>query len=695
LLVDCNIRLDRLSRNRQSVIITIMKKGQKISLTKFFFIGFFVGLAIVAGLTLQLLLQLPNVNTLTSYSPSESTIIFSADGKMLARLHREENRQVIPLSKISPELQKAVVATEDPHFYKHHGLDFSGILRATVKNLLYGRFVEGGSTITQQLARNLFLTRQKKITRKLAEVILALEIEYRYTKEEILELYLNQVYLGHNAYGVESAANLYFDKHAVNLNLAESAMLAGLIRGPEIYSPYRDFSAAKRRQVFVLNRLLENQLVDERSARLAAVATLDFSPQNLKRRGEIAPYFISQVLKELIDKYGSEKVYHGGLRVFTTLDTEMQIAAEDTITRFVSQEGQRYKFSQAALLSLDPRTGYIKAMVGGVDFNESKFNRAVQAKRQPGSSFKPFVYTAAMEQEISPGAILNDSLTIFEVYPNKWNPKGTWEPKNFTGKFQGPVTLRTAFEKSLNIPAIKLMERVGIPSAINVARRLGITSYLEPALALSLGVSEVSLLEMTSAYGVLANDGIRVEPVSIVKIEDHNGVILEKHTITEKRVLDSNIAAVMDDLMQGVLTRGTGVRGQIGRPAAAKTGTTQDFKDAWFIGFVPQLATGVWVGNDDNSPMKGVAEVAVCPRIWKDYNQKALVGKPVLTFSKPEGLVEVEICLTSNKLAGKDCPKETHRWVSLWKKDVPKETCNIHKKEEAPIDDIEFNPFSD
>jgi penicillin-binding protein 1A len=612
-----------------------MGRKRKTRSSKFLFFLVWLGIAGIVVFFLQIWFQLPAIEALNEYIPSESTLVYSADGKVLARFHREENRSVVPLSKISIYLQKAVIAAEDPRFYDHHGLDFWGIIRAAIKNFAYGRVVEGGSTITQQLARNLFLTKKKSLVRKLAEALIALKIEHHYTKEEILELYLNQVYLGHNAYGVESAANLYFGKTAAELDLAEAAMIAGLIRGPELYSPYRNFKGAKIRQVYVLNKMLEENYISEREAKLAAIETLSFSPRNLKSLGEIAPYFITYLLQDLIAKYGEEMVYHGGLRVYTTLDTAMQAKAEEVIQKFVSEEGPKYRFSQAALLSLDPRTGYIKAMVGGVDFAESKFNRATQAKRQPGSAFKPFVYAVAMEQGIPPWTILYDTKTTFKVWPNRWNPDGTWTPKNFDGKYRGPVTLRYALEKSLNIPSIKLLERVGIQNVIDLARRMGINSHLEPGLSLTLGASEVSLLEMTSAFGVFANGGIRVEPTAVVKIENRDGVIIYEHKIQEKRVLDENVAAQVVDLMKGVLTNGTGVRGGIDRPAAAKTGTSQDFKDAWFIGFVPQLVTGVWVGNDDNTPMHGVAEVAVCPRIWKAYNQAVLAREPVLDFPKP------------------------------------------------------------
>lgn len=614
-----------------------MAKKTLARLRKGILLTFLIGLVAGASLLLYLLQTMPAIDNLQSYLPNETTLIFSADGKVLARLHEEENRQVVPLSQISPSVRTLIVASEDPNFYRHHGLDFSGILRASIKNLMYGRVVEGGSTITQQLARNVFLNRHKTIARKLSEALLALQIERRYTKEEILELYLNHVYFGHNSYGIESAANLYYGKRAADLNLAEAALVVGLVSGPELYSPYRNFEGAKQRQLGVLRKALEQNLISEPQAKQATAFALALTPKNMQRLGGMAPYFISHVLQEVIDQFGQDVVYRGGLRVYTTLDSRKQAAAEDVIKRYAA-DGPKFNFSQAALLSIDPRTGFIEAMVGGIDFGASKYNRAVQSKRQPGSSFKPFVYTAAIEQGIYPGTVLMDTPTTFKVYPNKWNPKGTWSPHNFDRKFHGPVTMRQALERSLNIPSIRLLEQVGIDNAIDVARRMGITSHLEPGLALTLGVSDVSMLEMTSAYGVFANGGVRVEPAAITKIESRDGVTLYKNTIKEKRVIDSNVIAIMVDMMRGVITRGTGVRGQIGRPAAAKTGTTEEFRDAWFIGFVPQLVTGVWVGNDDNRSMRGVAEVAICPRIWHDYNLQALAGEPILDFPRPVGL---------------------------------------------------------
>lgn len=636
-----------------------MVKKKNRPLEKIILLTLLVLIAGFAGVTLSIVYQLPNIDSLNTYLPSESTILYFADGKILARFHQEENRQVIPLSRISPYFQKAVVATEDTRFYNHHGLDFNGIFRAAVKNFAYGRVVEGGSTVTQQLARNIFLTRKRTLFRKLSEALLALQIERHYTKEEILELYLNQVYLGHNAYGIESAANLYFGKHAAELDLAESAMIAGLVRGPEIYSPYRNFKGAKIRQIYVINKLFEQALISEEEAKMAAIESLNFSPANLKRYGEMASYFIAYVLQELFDKYGPDQVYHGGLKVHTTLDSTMQSAAEETVSRFISSEGSKYNFSQGALVSIDPRNGFIKAMIGGANFNQSKFNRVTQAMRPPGSSFKPFIYTAAIEQGIYPGTVLQDIPTTFRVWPTQWNPDGNWKPMNFDNKFRGEVTMRYALEKSLNLPSIKLLERVGIQNAIAVAQKMGIKSRLEPGLSLALGASDVTLLEMTSAFGVFADAGIRVEPTAFTKIENRDGVVLFENQIQEHRVLDENVSAIMVDMLKGVLTRGTGVHGRIDRPSAAKTGTSQDFKDAWFIGFVPQLVTGVWVGNDNNLPMRGVAEVGVCPRIWKAYNQTALANQPVLDFPKPEGLSANDYSITVPKKKPDQEQKET------------------------------------
>lgn len=637
----------------------------------------------ISGFFLQILTQLPNVETISVYSPSETTEIYAADGTLLAKLHREENRYVVPLEKISPLLIKAVIAIEDTRFYQHRGLDLVGIGRATVANITRGRIEEGASTITQQLARNLFLTKKKTITRKVAEMMLALQIERRYTKNEILELYLNQIYWGHNAYGVESAANVYFNKHASDLSLSEAAMLAGIIEGPEKYSPYKNMDGARERQAKVLSRMAEYGMITESQAKYAASLPTVLSGELPNKYKFVAPYFTSYVIHELIDKYGEYMVYNGGLRVYTTVDLNKQRIAEEVVKKFVQEEGETYNFSEGALVSIDPRTGYIKAMVGGASFEASEFNRTWQSKRQPGSSFKAYTYTAAMEMGISPGFILSDTPVTYEVPADEWNPEGKWEPKNFDEKYRGNVTLQQAFERSLNIPAVRLIDKIGVGSVIDVARRMGIKSPLKRSLGLTLGISEITLLEQTSAFGVFANGGIRVEPTAITQITGRNGQVIYRHTITEKRAISKNIAAVMVDLMQGVLLRGTGVRGNIDRPAGAKTGTTEEFKDAWFIGYVPQLVTGVWVGNDNNEPMEGVTEVAVAPRIWKAFMTNSLIDEPIIDFPKPEGLVEETICLDSGKLPNPFCPPDRLVKAKFWWNDKPTTICTYHPTTEV------------
>ena len=645
-------------------------------------IVFLIAVSALAGLLAQITSQLPDVETINSYQPHEATTIYADDGKIFATLHEEENRRVVPLSKISDNIVKAVIASEDSNFYKHHGIDAGGVLRAALRNLRAGSYSEGGSTITQQLARNLFLTKRKTLLRKFAEIILAIQIERRYSKEEILELYLNQIYFGHNSYGVESATNLYFGKSASEVSQAEAAMLAGVIEAPERLSPYKNFNAAKKRQKQVLLNMIRHSMLTIDDADRAYAEIITLHPERIKSRGKSAAYFISYVLDQLVEKYGSEAVNMGGLKVYTTVNARLQEHAEKVVAKYLTEEGKKYNFSQAALLSIDPKTGYIKALIGGADYKKSQFNRATQSKRPPGSSFKPFVYIAALEKGISPGHILADKPVTFQVFPNKWNPDGTWSPKNFDKKYSGNVTMRYALEHSLNIPAIKVLELAGVPQAIDTARRMGIKSPLENALSLTLGVYDVTMLEMTAAYSSIANHGIYSEPIAIKKVLSRENVILEDNQIEQSQAIEANIAAVIIDMMRGVLDHGTGFKGRLDRPAAAKTGTTEDFKDAWFIGFVPQLTTAVWVGNDDNRPMRGVAEVAVCPRMWRDYMQFALINDPVQYFPAPEGMAKISICKSSGLLPGRDCPQGSIISDIFFKSDLPGSVCNAHGQSE-------------
>jgi len=597
-------------------------------------------LAAIAGYIAQIAVQLPDVSIIGYGAPFENTEIYSADGEILASIHKDENRSIVPLSEISPYLQKAVIASEDERFFSHHGIDFRGITRAFVTNILTGHISEGGSTITQQLARTLFLNLNKTVTRKIAEIILALQIERKYTKEEIFELYLNHTYWGHNAYGAESASNILFGKHAADLTLGEAAMMAGIIKAPEFYSPYKSLKFAKTKQRMVLGKMVSQSYISQSQEYAALKEPIVLKMKRLNKYKYAAPYFTTYVLAQLIEQFGFDRVYKGGLRVYTTLDMKDQKNAEDTVELFKKNESKKYNFSEIALLSIDTRTGEIKAMVGGFDFDKSEFNRATQAKRPTGSSFKPFVYAAAIEKGLSPTHIIIDGPTSFDVPVTKWTPKGKWEPKNFDKKYRGPVTMRYALENSLNIPSVKLLQEVGIDNAIAMAKKAGIKGELVNGLSLALGTSDLTLLDMTSAFGTFANLGIHAKPYSISKILGRNGELIFKNEPRLNRTIDENVAETTVDIMRGVLTKGTGYKGRINRPAAAKTGTTQDYKDAWFIGFVPQLVTGVWVGNDNNTPMRGIAEVAVCPRIWKTYMEKTLAGIEVLDFPRPKVMIE-------------------------------------------------------
>lgn len=676
-------------------IIDLMKRNAK-NRKRFssYLLIFLVVLSSILGFSIQAFSKdndaLSNIDI---SGPYESTIIYSSDGAVLGTIHAGQKRISVPLSQISPYLIKAVIASEDSDFFNHRGISVKAILRAGIANILHGRIAQGGSTITQQLARTLFLTNKKTVFRKVSEMYYALELEKKYTKEEILEMYLNQVYWGHNTYGADTASQTYFGKHASALTLGESAMLAGILGAPEIYSPYKNFDLAIRRRASVLEKMLRLGMVSKNDVDSANNEKVTLSMAKINKYKFIAPYFTNYVINQLVEKYGRDAVYKGGLRIYTTLSLTAQKYAENAVSTFLTKEGKKFNFSQAALVAIDPKTGSILAMIGGGDVDKSEFNRAVQAKRSPGSSFKPFVYTTALEKRISPGEIVYDSPTVFDVFADKEHPDGKWSPKNFDRKFRGPVTYQYALENSLNIPAIKLLQAVGAENAIDVAKRMGITSKLEPSLSLTLGTNDVSLLEMTSAFGVFANGGVRAEPISIIKVTGKDGKILEESRLVTTRVLDANVAGVMVEMMKGVITSGTGRRANIGRSAAAKTGTSDNFKDAWFVGFIPQIVAGVWVGNDNNSPMKGVAEVAVCPRMWKMFMDSMIKDIPVEDFPKPGDTVNVKICTVSGLLPGEYCPKNKIKWSVFWSGKEPKSFCtlshgvNVAPEEEETTDE--------
>ncbi|HRS87006.1 MAG TPA: PBP1A family penicillin-binding protein [Syntrophales bacterium] len=617
------------SRNRGFATIVIIAAVAVVSLI-------LIGAALLVYL---LVVDLPSVATLKDYRPSIATRVYADNNELVDEFFLED-RKIIRVADLPKFVIHAFVAAEDSRFFEHRGIDPQSISRAFLKNLGAGRIVQGGSTITQQVAKSLFLTPERSYTRKLKEAILAYKIDHYLTKEEILNLYLNQIYLGHGTYGIEAAAQGYFGKSARQLTLPEAAMLAGLPKAPSTYSPFTNPERARQRQAYVLERMYEDGYITQQERERALNTPLVL--RSVRPKEKIAPYFVEEVRRYILSRYGSDVLYKEGLEVYTTLNISMQKAARDAVERGLRELEDRQKYErglvQGALLAMDARTGAIKAMVGGRDFTKSEFNRATQSRRQPGSAFKPFIYTAAFDKGLTPVTTVMDEPIEF---PDPSSPDGMWRPKNFDGKYNGPTTLRTAIVQSRNVVTVKVLREIGVDYAAAYAANMGITSPLTKNLSLALGSSGVTLLEMVRAYGVLANQGRRVTPFFITRIVDRTGHIFEENQVKVEQVIDPRIAFISTYIMQDVVESGTGrrVRG-IGRPVAGKTGTTNDVRDAWFIGFTPSLVAGVWVGFDQERPL-GHQEVggrAAAP-IWLYFMEKALAGTPVETFPVPEGIV--------------------------------------------------------
>ena len=587
--------------------------------------------AIVAGGLVGLAVSfrnLPDVTVLRNYIPSETTYIYDIKGKVLASIHGEANREVVPLDKISPDMKRAVMAIEDSHFYYHHGINFSSVGRAVLVNWQRGSVAEGGSTLTMQLVKNIFLSQQRKFSRKVAEAVLAIRLEQILTKDQILEMYLNQVYWGHNNYGVQTAARTYFGKPAADLNLAESAMMAGMIQAPTSYSPFVNLKLAKQRQGIVLARMRELGWITPQQEAAAKQEKIKLGKIQ-SFQASTMPYVTNAAAQELEQRYGLDAVLKGGMRVQTTVDSKMQRIAEETVTQWhntIRRQGVRA--DQMALVAVDPRTHFIKALVGGVDYKKSQFNRATQAHRQPGSSFKPFVYYAAFASgKFTPDSAIVDAPVSYRI------PGGIWTPKNYDGSFNGSMTVRHALEVSRNIPAVKIGSAVGLNKVIETCRILGINSPMEPVPSLPLGAIGVTPLEMASAFATIANYGWQSPPTVIVRVTDSSGNVLVDNTPKPRLVLEPWAAASLTNVMQGVINNGTGKAAQIGRQAAGKTGTTSSERDIWFVGYVPQLATAVWVGNDNYATVgKGSTGGVFVAPIWRDFMQQALKDVPVQYF---------------------------------------------------------------
>jgi penicillin-binding protein 1A len=715
-----------------------------------------LGGAAAAGLYAYFSRDLPQITSLKDYRPPIITTVFSDDNRKIGEFFKER-RKVLPLQDMPEMLLHAFVAAEDSRFYKHQGIDLIGILRAFFKNLEAGAIVQGGSTITQQVTKSFFLSPERSYQRKVKEAILAYRIDRSFTKDEILYLYLNQIYLGHGAYGVEAASENYFGKPARELTLAECAILAGLPQAPSRYSPFRNLEKAKERQIYVLNRMVAEGYITHLEASEAINEPLDVKP----RRNwyiEKVPVYTEHVRRYVEKKYGEDALYTGGLRIFTAVNIDMQKIAQAEITRGLLELDKRQGYrgpiehlapqamaafdagirdelaaepleagkilrglvidvddtgkrvtvrmgdekgviplenmawarkpnpevpwyadrikrpgqvlavgdviwvkpgaprgrdglwpldleqipeAQAALLCIEAETGQVKAMIGGRDFFESQFNRAIQSRRQPGSAFKPVIYAAAIDKGYTPATVLIDSPIVYQDAQRDF----TWKPKNYGEKFHGPTLLREALAKSRNVVTVKILQDIGIDYAIAYARKLGIESPLSRDLSLALGSSGVSLLEIVNAYSVFANLGYRLDPIFITKILDRDGNVLEENRPLKAKVIDQSTAYIMTSLLESVVKSGTGQRvAGLGRPVAGKTGTTNNLYDAWFVGYTPRYITGTWVGFDQGGSLGQLETGArAASPIWLGFMQKILADKPVRVFPVPDGVVFAKI----------------------------------------------------
>ena len=588
--------------------------------------------SIVAGGLVGLAISfrnLPDVRQLRNFFPSETTYIYDIKGKLLASIHGEANREVV--DKISPHLKRAVLASEDSDFYFHHGINPKGVGRAVVTNWVAGGVREGGSTITMQLVKNLFLSRRREFTRKIAEAVLAIRLEQILTKDQVLEMYLNQVYWGHNNYGVQTAARSYFNKSAEYLTLGESAMMAGLIQAPEEFSPFVSMEKAKYQQKEVLGRMLTLGWITQKEYDDALKEKIKLG-RIRSFQGSALPYVTNAVSQELARKFGREALLKGGMRVQTTVDAKFQAMAEDTVRKWHKRLlGQGLSKNQIALVAIDPRTHYVKALVGGVDSKTSEFNRATQAYRQPGSAFKPFVYYAAFATgKYDPETIVYDTPVSYR------DGSGWYSPRNYDGGYGGAMSIRTALKLSRNVPVIKIGKAIGMNKVVETCRTLGIMSPMEPVTSLPLGAIGVTPLEMAGAYATFANYGWQSPTTVIVRVTDSSGNVLLDNTPKPQLVLEPWAAAAIINVMQSVITDGTGKNAAIGRPAAGKTGTTSSEKDIWFVGTVPQLTTAVWVGRDDNRQLAtGATGGTMVAPIWRDFMLQALKNQPVEYFKPP------------------------------------------------------------
>jgi penicillin-binding protein 1A len=575
-----------------------------------FFLGLFL-IGVFAGYVYWFFSSLPDVKSLEGYRPFEASVIYSSDGQLLAELFIER-RRFVPHYEIPDIVKKAFIAVEDVRFYKHPGVDILGILRALYRDIKAGSIVEGGSTITQQLAKMLFLKPEKSLARKIRETILSIQIEKRYTKDEILGLYLNQVYFGNRAYGIASAAETYFGKSYKDINVAEIALLAGMPKAPSLYNPFKRPDLALKRRNLVLQRMLEEGFIDKEQYEEAIATPLPTHPHWRKFE---APYFVETIRQELEIKYG-ERLYKDGLRIYSTIDYYLQKKAEEALRKGLTEIHKRVKPTvQAALIAIEIKTGHIKAFVGGSDFWETQFNR-IYSLRQPGSAFKPFVYAVALMEGFKADDLILDLPVSF---PGAIKGK-SWSPRNYNNKYHGEVSLRKALALSLNAATVRLASQVGIRKVIEFAKKCGLNTKIHPYLSTALGASDIRPIELTAAYSVFAT-GKKIKPIFYEKITTYNGVVIEENSPEIQDILSEEIVKQMRELLREVVISGTAQKAkELDREVYGKTGTTNDFSDAWFVGFDDNLVVGVWVGRDNNKPIgPNEAGVKAALPIWFDF----------------------------------------------------------------------------
>lgn len=670
------------------------------------FVGFGAGL----GLFFSYIKDAPAFDP-NKLKPSETSFVYDKDGKEIAELHGEQNRIPVSIDKVPDSLKNAFIAIEDQYFYQHKGINVRSILGALWADIMHGSYHRGASTITQQLVKNAFLSPEKTPKRKAQEAWLAIQLERHYTKNKILEFYLNQIYFGHSAYGVESAAEIYFGKSVDQLDLAESAMLAGIPKSPSIYSPYLNFDKAKERQEIVLNAMVERNFITREQAEMAKKEKIKLVGLKNAKADYKAPFFTDYVIQELAAQLQKEfgitedeaynKIYNEGLKIYTTVDMKIQETAEKALS-----DPKNYPYSkedkngvpqpQAAAVVIDPHTGYIKAMVGGREHQQKLgFNRASQAFRQPGSAFKPIaVYTAAIDMGYTAATVIDDSPVSYPSGSGK-----AWTPENYTNDYKGLTTIRTAITNSVNVVAVKVLKNIGIDRGIEYAQKLGIKDLVlsgrknDRQLTIALGglTKGVTPLELASAYGTLANQGVHIEPVAILKVIDKNGRTLIENKPDQWSAVSKQVAFIVTDMLRSVVIEGTGKRlASLPFPVAGKTGTTSDSKDVWFVGYTPQLVAAVWMGHDEPTPMSHVAGGYQPALMWKQIMTVAQKDLPVQNFSKPDGIVgPINVCVDSGKIPTELCYKDPRgprvRGEYFIKGTEPTSFCDVHVEKQIDV----------